>query len=143
MRASMFHEQLEHPERSSKCAPVPVSRNTRGEALGCSLVLLSEDTAHRTLCLACTVHGWCRRFVLLGGLAVRPARSCNPPSLIIREAMLAGADFCAFGMVVGVLVERDEVGRMQIAENISTTTTVMPTSKVAEVSSAGSVVADR
>lgn len=46
-------------------------------------------------------------------------------------------------MVVGVLVERDSVERMCIAEDVSTTSTMMPTSEVTEVSSAGSVVADR
>lgn len=128
---------------SSECAPVPVSRHACSEALRCSLVLLSEDTTHRTLCLACAVHRRCRRLFLVGGFAIRSTRSCNPPSLVIREAMLAGTNSRAFRMVVGVLVERDEVGRMHIAENVSTTSTVMPTSEVAEVSGAGSVVADR
>jgi hypothetical protein len=75
-------------------------------------------------------------------LAITPATSCNLPACEVPPAMLAGPRACAFGMVVGILVERDTVERMHITEDVATASTVVPAGEVAEVALAGCFVTD-
>lgn len=46
-------------------------------------------------------------------------------------------------MVIGVLIERNGVHGVQVAENISTASAVMPSCEVGEVFGAGGLITDR
>ena len=56
--------------------------------------------------------------------------------------MLTCSRTCAFGMVVGVLVQGDSVQRVHVAEDVAAASTVVSASEVGEVALTGCVVAD-
>jgi len=56
--------------------------------------------------------------------------------------MIARAAACAFRVVVGILVKRNGVERVQIAEYVATSSAVMTAREVGEVSCAGWIVTD-
>jgi hypothetical protein len=64
------------------------------------------------------------------------------PGSVIEEAVFAGTALCAFRVIVCVLVEGDEPERVEVAEYVPASSTVMPSCEIGEVSSAGCFVAD-
>ncbi len=56
--------------------------------------------------------------------------------------MIACSAACAFRVVVGILIEGDGVERVQVAEYVATSSTVMAACEVSEVSHAGWFVAN-
>lgn len=64
------------------------------------------------------------------------------PGSVVEETMLAGPALRAFRMVIGVLVERDEPKRVQVAEDIPASSTMMPSCEVSEMSRARDLIAD-
>ena len=78
----------------------------------------------------------------MGALAVGTARACNLPSQVIREAVFTSTDFGTFRVVVRILVERDGMTGMSVAEDVAASSTVMLSREEAEVDLAGCVVAN-
>jgi hypothetical protein len=75
-------------------------------------------------------------------LAIAPATPSNLPASEIPPAMFAGTRTCALGMIVGVLIEWDNVLGVQVAEDVTAASTMVPAGEVAEVALAGCFVAD-
>jgi hypothetical protein len=64
------------------------------------------------------------------------------PALEVGKAVFAGADECAFWVVICILVEWNNIGRVCIAKYVAATATVVSTSEICEISGAGGFVAD-
>jgi hypothetical protein len=133
---------LIHLER----APIPIPWNTLPHALWSAILSYTEDTAHGSLCLAPTIDDRCcrcLRLLFFGALAVCPAQPGYLPALIFRETVFAGAAGCSKGVVVGILVKSDGVGRVGIAENVTATAAVMSTIEVIESFGTSRLIANR
>ena len=65
------------------------------------------------------------------------------PTAIVGPAMLTRAAAGALRMVIGILIERDGEQGMRVTEYVATSSTVVPSCKVCEISCASSFVADR
>ena len=70
-------------------------------------------------------------------LAVAPAAARDLPAAEVVPAVLARPRAGAFGVVVGVLVERDGVEGVHVAEDVSAAPAVVPAGEVREVALAG------
>lgn len=143
-----------------ECAPVPVTRDTLGNVgdLGHSRRARRTDAASDghdgaggcrggppvggiaanlvgtgTAALVCC----CRRRGVVGGGGrcragqVAAVGAC-PPGLELPEAVGAGAVRRAPRVVVGLLVERDLKGRVEVAEDVATAAAVVATREVVE-----------
>ena len=127
---------------TSKRAPVPIPRHTRRHALGYRLPHLRKRTAPPT-----TNHrrGWHTLAAILAPTAAPTARSRAPrdfPPPILAPAELAGAAAVSEGVEGGVLVERDEVGGVCVAEDVAAATAVVAACEIGESTSARRSVAD-
>ena len=56
--------------------------------------------------------------------------------------MLTCTDFGAFGVVVGILVEGNDMARMLVAEDVTASSTVMLAGEKAKVNLAGCIIAN-
>lgn len=121
--------------RCSKGAPVPVaghaSRNIRA---------LGQIESWAWWCR----HGCGRRGILdiRRGRARGPAVVACVPSLELIETVAACARRCSARVVVGVLIERNLVARVLVAEDVATAAAVVATDEVVESAFAFEVVAD-
>ena len=64
------------------------------------------------------------------------------PCLELVEAVVAGARRSGTRVEVGVLIERHNIARVPVAEDIATTAAVVTADEVAEVAFASRVIAD-
>lgn len=89
---------------TSKCAPVPIPRDTSSQTLGQATGLLSKHTTHSSPGSPAGYSrcGWC--LFAMGALTIGTTGSCNLPASIVGPAMLARADSCALGMIICVLI---------------------------------------
>ncbi len=69
----------------------------------------------------------------MGTLAIRATRSCDFPTQVICVAVLTRTDFGAFRVVICILIERDSMRRVSVAENVAATATVVLAGEEAEV----------
>jgi hypothetical protein len=126
-------------------APIPISRHTLREAFGSTLGLLLKDARNRRSAFAAN-RGCCGGFrgllVAVRALAIGAAAAGKLPCAVVDPAVLAGAAPCAQRVVVGILIERDGVQGVQVAEDVAAPSTVMPPGKVGEVSGTNRVIAN-
>jgi hypothetical protein len=129
----------------SKGTPVPIPWDTSTQALG--LLSLAKHPAQwpqpglapDTWGIHC---GRARSVPFTTTLTVASARASNLPSLVFRKAELAGPGSHATWVVIGVLVQRDGVGGVGVAEDVPTATAVVAACKVGERAGTGWVVAE-
>lgn len=126
-----------------KGAPVPISWYTSRKALGWTYQLLTHEISNNSTSDA--VYNWCCRgwWFILRTFTVGSTGSCNRPTSVIVPAVFAGATLCTLWVIVGILVERNWVARVLIAENVTTAPTMVTSCKVGEVFRAGRFIADR
>lgn len=74
-------------------------------------------------------------------IAVGAAGTSQLPGAVVDPAVLAGAAPRSLGVVVGVLVQGNSVEGMEVAEDVTTASAVMPPCKVGEVPRADGLVA--
>jgi hypothetical protein len=75
-------------------------------------------------------------------LAITPAASCNLPRSEVPPAVLARPRACAFGMIVSVLIERDGIQGVRVAEDVAAASTMVAAGEVGEVALTSCFVAD-
>lgn len=117
-------------------APIPISRHTLREAFGSAMGLLLEDARKGRSAFAAN-RGCCGSFrgflVAVRALTIGAAAAGKLPCAVVGPAVLAGAAPCAQRVVVGILIKRDGVKGVQVAEDVAAPSTVMPPGKVCEV----------
>lgn len=120
-----------------ECAPVPVARHACGDL----------SAGHQALLITCANGGGGSRAAApvnpstlgrgsTGGLRIISA----VPSLELIKTVMTSAGRDSTGIKVGILVERNDVARMPVAEDIATAAAVMAADEVAEVALAGRIV---
>lgn len=124
--------------------PIPVFRDALPQAFRCAVLPRPKHAGDSALGLDSAVHARCGRGLGLAirALAVRTTRPCNLPSFVLREAEFAGATTCPLRMVVRVLIERDGIRRVSVAEDITAAPAVVSSSEVSECSGACGFVAN-
>ena len=127
--------------RPSESRPIPILRHTGPKTLPQPHVPLPKHTPH-TRSLPSTAYRRRRRLIPVRALTVTPAAPCNLPGSEIPPAVLACPRPCAFGMIVGVLVEGNGVEGVRVAEDVAAASTVMAAGEVSEVALASCFVAD-
>jgi hypothetical protein len=80
--------------------------------------------------------------LLLRALAICPAQPRYLPPIILGVAVTAGAATGSQWVEVGVLVERNGVGRMGVTENVTAAAAVMSTIEIAECFGTRRLIAD-
>ena len=125
----------------SECRPIPIPRNARAQTLTHPHIPLPEHTTH-TRSLPRTAHRRRRWLISMRALAITPAAPRNLPALKVPPAVLTSSRTCAFGMVIGVLVEGNGVQGVRVAEDVAAAPTVVSTREVGEVALAGCFIAD-
>jgi hypothetical protein len=123
----------------SKRTPIPIPRHTGRQTLTQPHIPLPKHPHTASLP---TIHRGRRRIITMRALAIAPAAPCNLPAPEIPPAVLASPRARAFGMVICVLVERDAVLAVQVAEDVAAAPTVVFACEVGEVALAGCFVAN-
>lgn len=121
----------------SKCTPIPIPRHTGRQTLTQPHIPLPKYPHTASLP---TIHRGRRRLITMRALAITPTAPCNLPAPEIPPAVLASPCARAFGMVICVLVERDAVLAVQVAEDVAAAPTVVFACEVGEVALAGCFV---
>lgn len=123
----------------SEGAPVPIGRHTGTQTF--SDLALPQNIAQHALSL-CAIHCRRSRLIALQALAIRSTRACLSPALEVSVAVLTCALQVAAGVVIGFLVDGNEVGGVLLAECVAAASTVVFACEVCEVSGASCVVAN-
>jgi len=116
--------------RCSESTPIPIPR--------------------QTLCNAISLPACLRRLLRLYRCTLRPRYSPTKvplsalvdPAVVFAPAVAAAFTYCALGMEVGILVERDGPGGVFGAENVATVSAVVAALEKGEVFGADGRVAD-
>lgn len=129
----------------SKRAPIPITRYALAEAFGGALILLLKNARNSRSGFAadCGCLGSFVLLITLRGLAVGAAVSGKLPGAVVDPAVLTGAAPCALWVVVGILIERDAIEGMQVAEYVTASSAVVPPSEVGEEPGANGLIAYR
>jgi len=140
---SLSHDTGVNTPRASEGAPAPIPGHALSQALRQAVRLRPEHIAQS---LRRAIHAGCRRRVGIlqvgRALAVAPARSGDLPAFVFRVAEGTGPTAIALGVVIRILVERNDVGRVEVTEDVAAASAVMAAGKIGEGSGAGRFVAD-
>lgn len=109
----------------SECAPIPVTR--------CALCNVGVLRTTRSEPAEEGHVGCGRRSAVPGVRAVATAYAFNLPITVVGEAFVAGPKLGRAWVEVGLFIERDDVGGVFVAEDVTTTSAVMSALEDGEV----------
>ena len=123
----------------SESAPVPVPRNACGDlSVGWRTLLATSSDGSRGSRAATRVDPSSLGRSSARGLGVVAAM----PRLELIETMVASAGRRSAWVEVGILIKRNNVARVPVAEDVATTAAMVAAGEVAEVTLAGRIIAD-
>lgn len=130
----------------SEGAPIPIPGDALSHTLGRAIVSGAKNPAHGDVCPAATGNNGgdgVLKELLFGALAVGPTHPGDLPALVFTETVFASAAARSTRVKIGILVERDQVGRVRIAKDVATTAAVMPTIEITKWFGTGCLIANR